>query len=291
MAAANLRIAMAGLPVSLAEAWVDESRVLVTDAAQFSVSDISAWHLDPDRRPSGVRTTHVEWHEPGPAGIAHLRNQCPNGAIKLAPAATVDDSRDGRADRSTVIPWAEGELEWISRKRQCRQLVVWFGSLAQTSGERRATLLTNERSAADENLVVASFAGLPGVELRVAHQIGRFILEPDPSVLAANLQGALAGENGLQAVAAGVGYLTADEPRGSPLLVTFEVLDVMPYRPRSVKSWLRSRGMGRLEVKKRGVDLDPARVQRDLHVPGDNAATILLCRMRGKATAILARRT
>jgi hypothetical protein len=59
---------------------------------------------------------------------------------------------------------------------------------------------------------------------------------------------------------------------------------------KALKTWLRARGIGRLEVKKRGVDLDPARLQRELQVPGDEQAALLVCRVRGKLTAILARR-
>ena len=59
---------------------------------------------------------------------------------------------------------------------------------------------------------------------------------------------------------------------------------------KALKSWLRARGIGRLEVKKRGVELDPAHVQRNLYVPGDEEATLLLCRMDNKITAIFARR-
>jgi hypothetical protein len=94
----------------------------------------------------------------------------------------------------------------------------------------------------------------------------------------------------LQAVAGNVAYLTADKPQVSRLLAAFEVLDVMPYRANPLKSWLRSRGIGRLEVKKRGVDLDPQRIQRELQVPGDNEAALLLCRIQGRITAILAHR-
>jgi len=100
----------------------------------------------------------------------------------------------------------------------------------------------------------------------------------------------LAAQHNLQAVTAGVAYLTADEPRSSPLLSAFEVLDVIPYRPKVLKTWLRARQIGRLEVKKRGVELDPEQVRRELHLPGDEAATLLLCRISGRITAILARR-
>jgi hypothetical protein len=286
----NLRSTTARHAGELAPGRCGVSRVVIADAANFDASGFTAWHLDPDRRPTGRRTTHVELHEPGPHVIARLLAECPNAALKLAPAAVFDlPIPDASAPSATKIPWHEAELEWISRKRQCRQLVAWFGSLGRSAGQRRATLLANELSTATEDVVVATFEGRPGVELPAAARIGRFVFEPDAAVLAGDLTGALAAKYGLQWVAAGVAYLTADEPCDCSLLAEFEVLETMPYRPKHVKAWLRARGIGRLEVKKRGVDLDPRRIQAELQSVGDTEATLLLCRLSGKTTAILAR--
>jgi hypothetical protein len=294
LAAANLRVAIGRLPLTTAEGWGaaarDAAEAIIADAASFHVADCVAWHIDPDRRPSGRRTTRVELHEPGPDVIARLLHDRPNAAVKLAPAA--DFSINTGREKTCVdnLPWAQAGLEWISRKRQCRQLVAWFGSLAELPGRRRATRLSHNLSAREPELVVASFVGSPDVELPVAGSIGRYLFEPDAAVLAAHLTGALAADLQMYSVAGGVGYLTADEPRDSPLLDGFEVLDVMPYHVKALKTWLRARGIGRLEVKKRGVDLDPARVQRELHVPGDEQAALIVCRIRGKMTAILTHR-
>ena len=95
--------------------------VVVAEVADFEVRNFAAWHIDPDRRPHGRRTTRVELHDPGPGVIDHLRAACPAGAVKLAPAATLPDA------------WPrEAELEWISRAGECRQLICWFGELART---------------------------------------------------------------------------------------------------------------------------------------------------------------
>ncbi len=291
LAAANLRTASAAAPLPLGEGREEGNRVVVDDIGNIDVTGFDTWHLDPDRRPAGRRTTRVALHEPGPAVIARLLAECRNGAVKLAPAAVLDDVSGDRSDSSiAAIPWREAELEWIARKRQCRQLVAWFGSFAQAPAQRRATLLASDLSTMDEHLVLASFVGVPGQDLPVASQIGRFVFEPDSAVLAANLTGALAAQYGLRSLAGGVTYLTADEPRGSPLLAAFEVMEVMPYQAKTIKAWLRARGLGRLEVKTRGVDLDPRRVQNELRVPGDNEATLLLCRIARKTTAILTRR-
>ncbi len=106
--------------------------LVATEVESFDVGRFAAWHIDPDRRPEGRRTTRVELHEPGPAAIDRLRAARAEGAVKLAPAATLPDA------------WCqEAELEWISRGCECRQLVCWFGTLGampDDAGPRSLTL-------------------------------------------------------------------------------------------------------------------------------------------------------
>ena len=54
---------------------------------------------------------------------------------------------------------------------------------------------------------------------------------------------------------------------------------------------LRERRIGRLEVKQRGTRHDPAAVQRELKVPGDESATLVLFRRGKSIVAILAQRS
>jgi hypothetical protein len=290
-AAAALAAANLGLPPPLGQVWAEGrrevARIAVADVAGFRVADLAAWHIDPDRRPAGWRTTRVELHEPGPVVIARRLGECSNAAIKLAPAADFGTNANGMGAGTDAIPWGDAELEWISRKGQCRQLVAWFASLAQHPSQRRATRLSGNLAARGAELVVASFVGRPHVETPVAQAIGRYVFEPDAAVLAADLTGALAADLHLQSVARGVAYLTGDEPGHSALMDSFEVLAVMPYRVKTLKAWLRTRGIGQLEVKKRGVELEPARVQRELKVPGNETATLLVFRIRDKLTAIV----
>ena len=82
------------------------------DVSRTSAGDFASWHMDPDRRPGGRRTSSPARCSPDAATIADLLTAAPNAAIKLAPAAEIPDD------------WCDAcELEWISRDRQCRQLV------------------------------------------------------------------------------------------------------------------------------------------------------------------------
>ena len=227
----------------------------------------------------------------GPRGIERHESCCtirhqprsnvfsPNvltAAVKLAPAAMLPDGWELRA-----------ELEWISSRRECRQLVAWFGDLAaDRAGTRRATVLsrTNEPR---------SFVGQSDIPVPVAANIGCYVFEPDAAVLAAGLCGALAAECGLEAVTAQAAYLTGEAAATvlqDAALSCFEVLEVMPLRIKALRQWLRDRGFGRVEVKKRGVDVDPQRLAAELHGSGEDRATLLIFRKREKTTTIIARR-
>jgi len=94
--------------------------VVVADVATLALSPDVDWHIDPDRRVGGRRSTHMAWHSPSGEALEAMLGQSPHAAVKLAPAAAVPEGWLGRA-----------ELEWISRQGQCRQLVAWFGRLAR----------------------------------------------------------------------------------------------------------------------------------------------------------------
>lgn len=238
-----------------------------------------AWHIDPDRRPGGRRSVQVEHHEPGLEVIQQLLDRAPRGAIKLAPGAEPPQSWRDRA-----------ELEWISRGGECKQLVVWFGELARDPGEARATVLARALDAPRESRVLASLTGAPGREIELAADFGPYLYEPDAAVLAADLVGALAERHELAAVAPGIAYLTADRRIAEPAMSCFEIIEAMPFRVGPLKSWLAERGIGRLEIKKRGVEESPELLRKKLKLAGDNEATLFLLPVARHVTAVMARR-
>jgi hypothetical protein len=266
LAAANVRAilsAEAAGRTSLQTAHVED----------FDISGFAAWHLDPDRRPVGKRTSSLEWSSPSLDVVERLLAAVPNAAIKLAPAADVTES------------WADRcELEWISRGRQCRQLVAWLGALAKSPGERRATILDNH------GVPRGTIVGQPNIPIPITQRLGRYLLEPDAAVLAAHLTGVLATQHDLERVSSGIAYLTGEAAVDDPALSCFEVEDQLPLEKRRLASYLHERRIGTLEIKKRGVDLEPDKLRRELKLRGDNSATLILTPHAGKQFAILAHR-
>jgi hypothetical protein len=256
-------------------------QVHTIDAAAINLDGIDAWHIDPDRRSSGRRTTSLEFCQPDLSIIEHLLGRVPHAAIKLAPA--------------TKVPpvWTERcELEWISRGGQCRQLVAWHGNLAECPGHHRATILPAacRRSAVAGGLAAQTVIGTSNQPTPIAPQPCNYIFDIDPAVLAANLKGALAAAHNLSALDAGPTYLTGDTPISNPALTCFHVDDILPLRTQLLAKYFRDRQIGQLEIKKRGVDIVPEKLRRELKLRGDNAATLLITKVAGRPTAILAHR-
>lgn len=251
-----------------------QAEVTLGEAAPAFVAQFDAWHADPDRRSTGRRTSSVELHSPDLATLEAMLQENPNAAIKLAPAGAAPDEWQQRA-----------ELEWISRDRECRQQVAWFGDLAHHPGKRSATRLDKQGN------VLGNFTGHPDAPLLMGERIGEWLYEPDPAVLAADLHGALAKSLDLAAAGTKVAYFTSQHDVKHPLLTRFRVVDQLPSaQVKAVAAYLRERNVGRLEIKHRGLKLDPELFRKQLKLRGDNEAVVIVFPLRGKPIAVIAER-
>ncbi len=251
--------------------------VTTLDVTDFSFDGVDAWHIDPDRRPTGRRTTSLEWCEPNLQAIEQLLARVPHAAIKLAPATKPPGSWLKRC-----------EFEWISRDHECKQLVAWHGNLAKAPNQHRATILLS--SPAARGSAPRTIIGKANQPIPLVQRPDRFVYDIDPAISAARLTGTLATEHNLAALGAGPTYLTGPQAIDDAALACFEIDDVLPLRVRTLADHLRSHNIGKLEIKKRGVEIDPEKLRRDLELRGLNAATLLIVQVAGRPTAILARR-
>ena len=70
----------------------------------------------------------------------------------------------------------------------------------------------------------------------------------------------------------------------------YEVVETLPYREKALKAWVRSEDIGTLEIKKRGVDFDPATLRKKLAPKGSTTATLIVTRIGRDAVAYSCRR-
>lgn len=235
------------------------------------LANVGQWHVDPDRRVASRRTTRIEQYDPGRELLNVLLNANRNAAVKLAPAANVP------------LEWRDAELEWISDGRECKQLVAWFGKLAKHDGLCAATCI-------DKAGVATTLTGHPDAPIPTAVRLGDFIYEPDAAVMASGLVGAMAHSAGLESVSPLCGYLTGPWCGADPLRLGFRVIEILPFDIKHLRALLRAKNIGRLTIKKRGVDLDPGQLVKKLSPTGDEEATLLVMPRAGKTFAVLADR-
>ena len=72
-----------------------------------------------------------------------------------------------------------------------------------------------------------------------------------------------------------------------PFAREFRVVDTLPFKEKALRAALRSRGVGTLTIKKRGVAVTPEDLRRRLHLRGSEQATLVLTRTPGSAAALL----
>ncbi len=245
---------------------------VVANELERVADETGPWHCDPDRRPAGHRATRGELFEPPIETLSQLIARRPHAAIKLAPAT------------QPPAEWtAQAECEWIESRGECRQQVAWFGEMAHAPGQRAATIL----AVGDR---IRTVTGLADDWPPVAGVIQRYLYEPAAAVLAAKLVAEICREHTLAALGPGVAYLTGDAAIEDLALAAFEVLDVLPFDRKQLRAYCRQHQFGRLEIKKRGIDLDPNQLQKELSGAGEGQATILIAPHEGKTRAIIARR-
>jgi hypothetical protein len=87
-----------------------------------------------------------------------------------------------------------------------------------------------------------------------------------------------------------IAWLTADAPADTPFATCFRVIDQFALDVRSLRKELSARDIGSLEIKKRGVDIDPAEFRKKLSLSGSATATLILTRVAGRRMALLAER-
>jgi SAM-dependent methyltransferase len=243
-----------------------DARVVNGDALASEPADVDALWFDPARRTGGRRHADpADWSPPLDAVFARAAVR-PAG-IKLGPALD-----------HTLLP--EGvEAQWVSVDREVVELTVWTGALAREGVGRAALLLTGEGSS---ELTAPEAA--PDAEVGA---LGEYLLEPDGAVIRARLIGDLARQIDGRMLDATIAWITCDAAPETSFGQAFRVREELPFDERRLKTALRERGIGTLEIKKRGVDVDPATLRTRLSLRGSDAATLVLTRVAGRRTALL----
>lgn len=255
VAIAEANLAALGLP----------GAVQVADATTVDHSGFDLAFADPARRSGAGRSFRVEdWTPPWTWVEGLLRR---DACVKVAPGIPHD-----------LVPGGV-EAEWVSDDGEVKEAALWSGRTATVA--RRATVI------GDGGLATITDEDDPGADAVGTRDVGAYLYEPDGAVIRAGLVTAVAAGVHGGLVDPRIAYITGDEAFRSPFARGYRVLEHLPYREKQLKAALRERGVGRITIKKRGVDVVPEQLRKRLDLSGDAEATIVLTRVAGEGTALL----
>lgn len=250
-------------------AMFDTVQVAQADALTVDLGGVEGLWLDPARREGGTRLFDPKQWSPSLTDAFTLADSRPSG-IKLAPGMDRD-----------LIP-DEVEAQWVSHGGAVVEVVLWWGKLAREGIRRSALVLGSEHSGELTGAQDAPDAGIG--------PLGDYLYEPDGAVIRARLIGTLAGMLGGAMVSPGIAYITSDHEHHSVFAAGFSVHKVLPLNTKTLAAWVREADIGTLEIKKRGVDIDPATLRDRLSPQGSESGTLIITRYEGKKVAIVAKR-
>ncbi|GAA2489626.1 class I SAM-dependent methyltransferase [Winogradskya humida] len=235
------------------------------DATTVEVEKYDAVFADPARRRAGRgRVMDPRSWSPSWDFIGALPARVPRTVLKLAPGI----------DHALLPAGAEGE--WVSVDGDLVEAAFWCGPLAEFP--RRASLLASG----------AELHG-SGVEKAPVGEVGQFLYDPDPAVVRSHLVAEFAATIGGRLADPEIAYVYTDEPVPTPFARQLEITDVLPFSLKRLRTLLRDRGIGRLEIRKRGSALEPEQLRRDLRLSGSAGASLVLTRVANAPVVMICR--
>ena len=251
----------------------ENAKVLNQDVTKINLDEFEAQFFDPARRELGTgrekATRKFDPHSFSPNfnWVLEQAERRPTG-IKVGPGHPHE-----------AIP--EGvEAQWISVGGDLVELSLWFGKLARPGIARSALLVKGDQRFE----IISPDTQQPSADVR---DLGSYLYEPDNSVVRSHLISVLANDLNLGIISPEIAYLTGDQEISSPWLRGFRVLETMTFNRKKLKARLHELGVGVLEIKKRGSDVVPEVLRKELQLKGERAATLIITRVGDSHRALI----
>ena len=251
----------------------ENAQVLNADVTELPLDVYEAQFFDPARRELGSKREKVsrkfdpESFSPNFNWVLEQAVQRPTG-IKLGPGHPHEAIPD------------DCEAQWVSVNGDLVELGLWFGKLARPGIARAALLITGDHRFE----LTSPDTSQPSAPLR---ELGEYLYEPDNAVVRSHLISVLAEGLGLGIFSPEIAYLTGDQEIESPWLRGFRVLENLTFDRKKLKARLRELGIGVLEIKKRGSDVVPESLRKELQLKGERAATLIITRVGDSHRALI----
>lgn len=248
-------------------------------AEDIDTADFDALWFDPARRAIGkgnkrgstLRIADPEDFSPSLSWVIDKALAAKAAGVKLGPALDHE-----------LIP-DEAEAQWVSHAGEVVEVCLYFGTARQRPG--RNALVMGDRT------LLVHEDDLPTEDEDGVGELGQYLLEPDGAIVRAGLVTALCPPLQARRLHPKIAYLTTDVAPTGPAATgvrAFEITDVLPAKVPSLRKELISRGIGSVVIKKRGADIVPDQVRRQLKLPsGGDKATLVFTRLGDRHVVLL----
>jgi hypothetical protein len=244
---------------------VPSANVIHGDVRDFDPATVDAAFCDPARRSGSRRVFDPSDYSPPWDWVLGLASAVPRTVLKLAPGI----------DQEILPPACE--LELVSVDGEVVEAAAWCGPLARVP--RRATVIRRD--------VAHELTGTGRSQAPLGSPAA-YLYDPDGAVVRSHLVASFAEM--LDGVVADptIAYVWSERAVPTPFGRCFAVDEVMPFSLKRLRAALRSRGVGRLEILKRGSPLTPEALRPQLKLAGDASASLILTRVAGNPVAVIA---
>ena len=228
------------------------------DVTKLDLTQQEALFFDPARRNSKARLFNPQDFAPNFNWVIEQAKQKPSG-IKLGPGHPHNQMPE------------EAEAQWVSVEGDLVELSLWFNETKRPEVKRSALLITKD--AKHELKTNEKEEPAPTGEL------GQYIHEPDNAVIRSHLINLLAEQTNTHTIDPNIAYLSSNEKQDSPWLKSYKVIKELPFDRKQLKAHIKQNEIGTLEIKKRGADITPEALRKELSPKGPNKATLIITRI------------
>ena len=261
-------------PVTAAVAAANLAALGLTGSVEVGSAEQQPRHeydvvfLDPSRRTSAGRTFDPATYSPPWSFVEEVLSG--EAVVKVAP---------GIAHR--LVP-AGVEAEWVSLDGRLKEAALW--SAGADGGGARATVLRSDGSSHSLTGADADAADPGTAEVRT---VGGFVYEPDDAVIRAHLVTSVAGMVDGWLLDPHLAYVSSDRDVATPFARRYAVIETLPFKEKPLRAALRTRDVGPLTIKKRGIQITPETLRSRLALTGSTPATVIVTRTPGSAVVLL----
>ena len=207
--------------------------------------------VDPARREEGRRSIALEAASPDVVAshdllLRHAQRVC----IKPSPALEISGLKKLLPALHTIVV--------VSVDCECKEILLLLEHAYPADGlvQVNAVCLSSD---SEELTEVVGSGEVPRV---VGTAVKEYLYEPDPAIIKARLSAVLARDSGLEFVNKSVDYLTADRKIDAFSGRTFRVVECIPFKPKSFRTFLERHAITGASIQRRDFPLSAEELRK-----------------------------